>query len=303
MNYQKAIDIINSRRRAAQTEAAARYDTALEDAGFYAAECALRAAQLKTATDKSKAAQDNLKKTQKARAAALLKLKLTDADFAPRYSCKLCGDCGMIGGSLCNCAKNLAIETSLKNTAALIDNAEFETTGFTVFDPSERPKIQKIYAHMQEYCQKFRTTERRNVLLLGNTGTGKTHLISCICNRLIKRGENVFALTAFELINRALAYHTTFDEKKLSYLAPVLSCDLLVIDDLGTESIFKNVTLEYLYLIINERLIKARHTVITTNLSPDALQARYGARIASRLLDKKHTYVAALGGSDIRKLL
>jgi len=304
MRHQKAIDIIHSRRRQAESVAQRHYEFALSDSKFYEAEKKLRASKLALLNSKTKANEDKVKKHQKERSSALSLLKLTDSDFIPKYTCSLCDDMGTHKGKVCNCAKNLTIEISLTNTVAYLKNATFETINLSLFKtPAERTKMERLYALMEQFCNKFPTTKYRNILLLGNTGTGKTHIISCIANRLIKRGENILPVTAFELINRALAYHTTHNSDKLSHLTPLLDSDLLIIDDLGTESILKNVTLEYLYLILNERLVKGKHTIITTNLDPKTLEARYGSRITSRLLDKSCTYVAALSGSDVRKLL
>ncbi|MCL2371054.1 MAG: ATP-binding protein [Firmicutes bacterium] len=304
MHYQKAIDIIKTRRRDAENAASRRYETALNDSKFYEAEKKLRAAKLTLLTSKSKANEDKVRKLQKERTTALIRIKLTESDFVPKYICSLCNDTGTDNGKPCKCAKNLAIELSLTNTAAYLKYASFETVNLKIFkETAEQAKMTRLYALMEQFCTKFPTTKFRNILLLGNTGTGKTHIISCIANRLIERGENVLPVTAFELVNRALAYHTTHNSDKLSHLTPLLDSDLLIIDDLGTESILKNVTLEYLYLILNERLVKGKHTIITTNLEPKTLEARYGTRIASRLLDKSSTFVAALGGSDVRKLV
>ena len=111
------------------------------------------------------------------------------------------------------------------------------------------------------------------------------------------------ALTAFAANNRFLKYHTTFNEDKSGWLDPMLDCSFLIIDDLGTESILKNVTLEYFYQIINERNTSGKLTLITTNLGHDDILARYGERIYSRLFDKSLSFAYSIKGKDIRKAL
>jgi len=109
-------------------------------------------------------------------------------------------------------------------------------------------------------------------------------------------------LTAFEAVERMLKYHTTFDATKFSYLAPMLDCDVLIIDDLGSESMFKNVTVEYFFHVINERRLANKTTVITSNLTVDEIGIRYGERTASRLFDKSACYTAEFNFADSRKI-
>jgi len=303
MHYSKAISIINSLRRRNELEAEAKYRQALDMPEFYAVECKLRSLQLKSVDDKSKAANDSLLRAKKKRDSVLTKLGISESDFAPQYDCTVCDDTGIYNGIPCKCVRNLIVELSMSNTSAILSNASFATADFGIFARADIPKIERLYALMMSFCRKFPRTKYRNILLLGSTGTGKTHLVSCIANYLIPKGENVLAVTSFELVNRAHKYHTTFDETRHQYLDPLLDSDLLIVDDLGTEPILKNITLEYLYLIINERLVKGKHTIVTSNLDPSAIGIRYGKRISSRLLDKSSTYAAELVGKDIRKII
>ena len=115
-------------------------------------------------------------------------------------------------------------------------------------------------------------------------------------------GRTVVFVTAFTFLNRALSYHTSFDQGRADMLTPLLDCDVLIIDDLGTESVLKNVTAEYLYLVVNQRQLRGLTTVITSNLSVDGVAARYGERIASRLFDRTLCYTAEFDFADIRKI-
>ena len=100
--------------------------------------------------------------------------------------------------------------------------------------------------------------------------------------------------------NLFLKYHCAPLEEKDNVLEKILECDLLLIDDLGTENILKNVTNEYLYLIINQRLETNKNTIITTNLNADDLKNLYDERIVSRLANKQTCITAVLPGSDLR---
>ncbi|MDE6399177.1 MAG: ATP-binding protein, partial [Clostridiales bacterium] len=145
--------------------------------------------------------------------------------------------------------------------------------------------------------------KKRCIVIGGGTGNGKTYLAGCFAKQLLERGASVMALTAFAANDRFLKYHTCFDANKSDWLDPLLDSTLLVIDDLGTESILKNVTLEYLYQVINERNTAGKLTMVTTNLGKDGILARYGERIYSRLFDKSLSYVAYFTGKDIRSAL
>ena len=106
--------------------------------------------------------------------------------------------------------------------------------------------------------------------------------------------------TAFTMSQNLLKYHTTFDTSKESILSPYLECDVLIIDDLGSEPIFKNVSEEYLYLILNQRLFEQKPVIISTNLTLSEIQDRYGERIFSRLVSKNVSKLFKIENSDLR---
>ena len=137
---------------------------------------------------------------------------------------------------------------------------------------------------------------------MGKPGTGKTFLASCMANTIMQRGYSVVFLTAFETVERMLKYHTTFDATKTTYLAPLLDCDLLIIDDLGSEGIYRNVTVEYFFHVINERRLANKTTLITSNLTVNEIGIRYGERTASRLFDKSACYTREFTFADARKI-
>lgn len=292
MDISSAISAICARRAADLDRGKAVYERALDDPAFYAAEKASRGAAVDYARGKIKKA--DLDAAVKARTAAIEKLGLHESDFVPPPRCKLCGDTGIAGGKPCKCALQLAIQTDDSIEIPLHDFAELDTAA------TNGTQVEKTAKILRAMCEKFPESNKRNFVLSGSAGVGKTFLAGCVADAVRKKGYSVVAVSAFTFVNEMLAYHTTFDAGKLSHLTPFLECDLLILDDLGTESILKNVTLEYLYLVVNERLNAQKHTLVTTNLNVDRLAARYGERTVSRLFDKRLCYTIDLTGKDLR---
>ncbi len=129
---------------------------------------------------------------------------------------------------------------------------------------------------------------------------GKTYLLHGVVKESLQKNKFVVYTSAFNLNKDFLSYHCAKLEDKDEILSNYLNCDILCIDDLGTENILKNVTNEYLFLILNERLIKNKATVITTNLTLTQILEVYDERIYSRLKDKKSSIVVNITGEDIR---
>ncbi|MCI8435103.1 MAG: ATP-binding protein [Clostridia bacterium] len=294
MDVSSAIETVRKNRAADLDRGRAVYERALSDPAFYAAEKAVRGAAIDLARGKIKKA--DLDKAKAERKNALDRLGLSETDFVPPPRCKTCGDTGLCDGKPCRCAVDLSIKSA--------DTVELPKYTFDELDTAAvaGTQTEKTARILKAMCDKFPASNKRNFVLMGSTGVGKTFLAGCVADAVRKKGYSVVAVSAFSFVNKMLAYHTTFNDSKLSILTPFLECDLLIIDDLGTESILKNVTLEYLYLVVNERNNAGRHTLVTTNLNMDALSARYGDRIVSRLFDKRICYTVGLTGKDLRKI-
>lgn len=290
-SYKNAIAAVRARRDRAQLAARAAYEQALENPAFYEADKAYRAAVIDSAT--GKAAKAAVKSALAARSKALAAIGLTDADLAPKYQCAVCEDTGVRDGRPCKCAVDLFIRSA--KDGVMIPLRKFD-------DLSPTPFQENVYRILKSYAAKFPATNKRVILLMGGAGVGKTVLAGCVADAVLARGYSVLALSAFGFVNRVSAYHTTFDDSRSGYLQPLLDCDLLIVDDLGTETMLKNITREYFYLVVNERNAAGKHTLFTTNLSPDELVARYGERTASRLFDKSICYAAGIVGKDLRKI-
>ena len=154
----------------------------------------------------------------------------------------------------------------------------------------------KVYEKLKTWCARYPNITTTNINIIGGTGSGKTFLLECVANELIKKGVMVCYKTAFELNELARLYHIG----KSYNFSDCLNADVLLIDDLGTEPVLKNVTKEYLYNLINSRQINKRPTLISTNLSLDNILDRYDERIFSRLANKNLSTVIQLLSKDKR---
>ena len=235
---------------------------------------------------------------KKERKNILKNLGLKEEDFLPKYSCKKCNDTGIYKNKFCNClnqeinnllTQDLGLNIDKSHTFKSCDKKFLEENG-----------LSESYKNMSKWVEKFPTSKYKNFVFVGPAGGGKTYLTECIANALIEKQIVVNFVTAFNLNNLMLKYHTTFDETKNNILEGYINCPLLIIDDLGTEPILNNVTKEYLYLILNERIINDRCTIVTTNLSPDGLIDRYNERIFSRLFNKQNSLKINFSNQDLR---
>lgn len=221
----------------------------------------------------------------------LKKLNFEPSDLIPRFSCEKCNDTGYVGRSECTCFKKLLTE-------ALAENCGFDLTNITFETCTKVDK--KILSVVQKFCNKYDNRKYCNILLSGNVGTGKSYLCQAMANFFIQKELYTLFASAYQLNNDLLKYHTTFDENKASYIDKYIDCDVLFIDDLGIEPILKNVTKEYLLIIINERMRENKLTIISTNLSPESIMDRYEERIYSRLLQKDKSLPILFEGKDNR---
>lgn len=234
----------------------------------------------------------------------LNEMGIKDSDFEPKFNCESCKDTGYINGEKCQCLK-------AKINEKLIALSGLELTKLNTFDdydekiptdPNHQILLAKVKNLLLSYVNNFPKNTRCNFIISGPTGVGKTFALECMTSEILKKGYTANFLTAFQMNSQFLKYHTCFDANKQSYLNLLLEPDLLVIDDLGTEPMLNNVTNEYLYLVLSERMLKHKATIISTNLDPNNLLERYKERIFSRLTDKTKSLLIKLDGDDLRRL-
>lgn len=228
-----------------------------------------------------------------------------------QYSCCKCKDTGYIGNEKCSCFKQAISDLmySGSNIRSILATENFSKFSFRYYSDdyvdetlglSPLSNMQKVVAGCKSFIRHF-DKKHDNLLLLGNTGVGKTFLANCIAKELLDRGFTVIYLTAFRLFD-ILEKHKFSKDDDITYEASnqfeyILDCDLLIIDDLGTElnNAFTN---SQLYLIINERLLRQKSTIISTNLSFADINSRYSERVSSRIVSSYSVH--RIIGEDIR---
>ena len=219
--------------------------------------------------------------------------------------CDRCGDTGYIGSTMCECLNELCRQEQKKELSFL--NAGQET--FDQFrldyypqkvDPelgvSARTVMEKTFKTCLNYAVNF-SEKAPNLLFSGGTGLGKTFLSACIAREVANRGYSVVYESAGHLFSNLERARFGGDEEQRLNVQRYSQCDLLIVDDLGTE-MGGQFTTAALYSLINDRLLLGRPTIISTNLNTEELARRYSAQIASRL---RGEYIrVAFVGEDIR---
>lgn len=218
----------------------------------------------------------------------------------PIYTCQKCKDTGEVGEGtkrLCTCALK-RMQKELTDGAG-INSEEI----FAHFDPAvylnsdeQRKRALSYKRYFEAYCEKLPNPEKPNILMVGDAGTGKSFFGNAIAYAAIERGIEAVRLTAYRLIEDALEGIGG----ESTALKRDINAPLLVLDDLGTEPMIPNVTLETVYRVINERITRKLPTVIITNLASEALSERYGERITSRIVDRETTGIAVFRGINLR---
>lgn len=227
------------------------------------------------------------------------------------YTCRECRDTGFIGTKKCHCFKQ-ALTFALSEASTLphlLEKENFDTFSFSYYDDmvadsqlqlTPRENMRKIIADAKQFVKDFDTVNR-SLLIYGNTGVGKTFLTNCIAKALLDTAHHVVYMTSHALFGAFEAHrfdHTELPEDASLYQY-IFHCDLLIIDDLGTE-LSNAFTNSMLYTCINERQLHQKATVISTNLSLEQLRDRYSERIFSRITGNYTLW--KLIGKDIRVL-
>lgn len=298
-----ALALYENDRQKANDEAYKNMQTALSDGEFSRAYYAIKDLNLKIARlEFEEAASGDIAPLKRERELliakrdeALKKLNLSEKSLKPAYTCEKCSDTGyMPDGGTCDCffkKLTLCAEKFLGVTKPKLPAFD----DFSCELASENFKNKLL-----SYCEHFDQTERRNLIFSGKPGTGKSFAAGCIASELEKRGKNVLFLSALKLSEIFFTYHVTSGSDQRAIFETLTTCDLLVIDDLGTEPLKNNVTVEYLTAFLSERLNNGKAFIITTNLSNNDLLSRYGERLTSRLSSNTCAQFS-LNGKDLRR--
>ena len=213
----------------------------------------------------------------------------------PVYTCPDCHDTGYIGDRKCPCFQKRIVEylyeqSNLKEILDIENFSHFdiayypddyieESTGLT-----PRDNIRRILMTAHDFCDNFGDCGQ-NLLLYGNTGVGKTFLTHCIAKELLSQSYTVVYLTSiglFDILEKNKFDRELSSLEKSTTVSYIMNCDLLILDDLGTE-LTNSFTTSQLYQVIDSRLVHKKSTIISTNLSFDDLREQYSERIFSRL--------------------
>ena len=226
-----------------------------------------------------------------------------------RPACPACGDSGYCGGRVCACLRRYYAREQQKDLSRMLDlgSQSFDTFDLdwyperydANFGCSPRQSMETVYEICAGYAHRF-GRKPANLLLFGAPGLGKTHLSAAIAREVSEKGFSVVYDTAAQVFQRfEQQKFGREDEDAAADVERILSCDLLILDDLGTEMTTAFVQ-SALYQIINTRLMEKKSTIISTNLSPEQLAQRYSAQIASRV--EGEYQLLPFVGSDIRRL-
>ena len=226
-----------------------------------------------------------------------------------RYQCPDCRDTGYRDGKKCHCFKQAEIELlySQSGIHEKLNSENFEHFSLEYFDNTQvEPKSGKTaYEYMRQtvdfcwdYIERF-GEEKGNILFTGKAGRGKTFLSRCIAKELMDRRGSVVYLSAVDMFDFLSKYKFDYDpsEEVQEMNQYILDCDLLIIDDLGTELI-NTFTTSQLFYLVNERMNRKKGTIISTNLPVNSLRDEFTDRVTSRIMSG-YTIIP-LYGEDIR---
>lgn len=242
--------------------------------------------------------------------AILLRSAGYPADYMEmHYRCEDCKDTGYADGRRCHCFEQARIQIlyAQSNIREVLERENFDTFSYRYFDDArEIPGLGMTeLAYMKwvvKQCRSFADNFKRrggNILFTGSTGVGKTFLTNCIARELINQYVSVIYLSAhdlFDIFSRHKFRYGAEEDLEETY-RHILECDMLIIDDLGTE-VNNTFVSSQLFYCINERLNREKGTMISTNLSMGMLRDTYSDRVTSRLMS--HYTTIPLYGGDIR---
>lgn len=234
---------------------------------------------------------------------------LLDAAFAPGWLnenpvCDRCGGNGYIGSTMCTCLTELCREEQRKALTVLhAGEDDFSTFRLDVYPDKNDPRLglniraimERTYRICRDYAENF-DSKSGNLLFSGDTGLGKTFLSACIARTVSDKGYSVVYESAGHLFAHLERAKFSGDEDARQDAGRYTACDLLIVDDLGTE-MPGQFTTAALYTLINDRILSGKATIVSTNLTAEDLTKRYNPQIASRL--RSFTRLAFVG-EDIR---
>ena len=276
----------------------------------------LVAAALRQGEDPAKAVRDIKERNldlQRERAVLLGAMGLPEDALDDKPQCSLCRDTGWQGAKMCQCLQKLCAQEQIRELSKLLDLGEqsfdsfrmdyYSQTPWPGRGASPRENMELVYEVCLNYAQKFGRFYFKNLFLSGAPGLGKTFLSACIARTVSENGFSVVYDTAGNIFAQfeARKFQRDSDDGREAKdeTRRYLNCDLLILDDLGSE-LTTQFTQSALYELVNTRLVAGRNTVISSNLTLEEAARRYSPQISSRLEGEYH--VLHFFGDDIRLL-
>lgn len=229
----------------------------------------------------------------------LLKEAGYPADYLEmHYTCPDCRDTGYIGRKKCRCFRREEVRLlySSSRLDSVLSEENFSTLSYEVYDEEQKKVMPSVIRICRDFVRTF-DQEFRNLLFYGPVGTGKTFLTNCIARELLDSGHSVIYFTAFQLFEHFSVSGSGETEEFLQRHEALLDSDLLILDDIGTE-MANTFTVSKLFQVLNERALRRKSTILSTNLSPRDFRDIYSERVFSRITSS-YTLIKFIG-SDIR---
>lgn len=229
-----------------------------------------------------------------------------EEDLVEQPQCQQCRDTGWCGSTMCVCLRALCTEEQVRSLSSLLDlqGQSFDAFRLDYYPDDPGPNGVSPRSHMklvrdicQGYAARFECSGVKNLFLSGSPGLGKTFLSACIARVVSERGYSVVYDTAIHVFGRFEA--EKFGREENGSTLRYLKCDLLILDDLGSELTTPFIQ-SALYELVNTRLITGKHTVISSNLSLRDIALRYSGQVSSRIAGEYR--LLEFWGEDIRKL-
>lgn len=275
----------------------AKIDAALAATGMRIFEASLKDDKVELANIESETAELNRER------AALLVSAGFSADYTDiKYECDKCGDTGVVDYRMCSCMLEKLIVAGLESSGmySLIKTQTFDNFDLSFYSGEANARMKMILEIARSYAEKFDAETSGSIIMMGGTGLGKTHLSSAIGGVVAKKGNDVYYTGAVDMLADFETERFGYDRQgeQESVTDKYFSCDLLIIDDLGTELI-NQFTTSSLYNLLNARLVRKKATIINTNFTRDELRKKYQDRITSRIFGE-YTVLPFMG-TDIRE--
>ena len=244
--------------------------------------------------------RDKIAANAKCREALLIQHGYPANYLEPVYTCPDCQDTGYISGQKCHCFRQQEITLLYEqsNIQEIIEKENFSTLSYEYYQGEDLTRFRNAVNVSKDFVNAFKN-HYQNLFFYGTVGTGKSFLSNCIAQELLVRGHSVIYFSAIGLFEQLARY--SFDTKSkdslYNFQKDLYNCDLVIIDDLGTE-VTNSFVESQLFGLLNERHMRQKSTLISTNLSLEVLRDRYSDRVFSRITS--NYAICKLTGQDIR---